>query len=192
MAKVKIVGCDPSFRHWGMASGYASLEDGELKITDMKVVHTHIKEDHTTRKSELDIRSATMLYEGVTEFIEGADIVAVEVPTGSQDYEAAKARGVVIGVLGSVKAENFVYVTPQSVKKVVGNPKATKAEVVAWASERHPEAPWPKWRGKINISQAEHMADAIVAIYAAAETPRFKQLILEYRNASTNQTPTQD
>lgn len=192
MAKVKIVGCDPSFRHWGMAIGYASLDTGVLEITDMRVVHTSITEDHTKRKSTLDIMSATRLYDGVQEVIHDAHIVCVEVPTGSQSADAAKSRGICLGVLGSVKAENFIYVTPQSVKKIVGNPEATKAEVVAWASERHPEAPWPLWRGKINISQAEHMADAIVAIYAAAQTPEFKQLILEYKNASANQTPTQN
>lgn len=150
----------------------------------MKVVHTHIKEDHTTRKAELDIRSATMLYEGVSEFIEGSDIVTVEVPTGSQDAKAATARGVCLGVIGSVRTDKFIYVTPQSVKKIIGKPDATKAEVVQWASERHPEAPWPKWGNKINISQAEHMADAIVSIYAAAQTKEFKQLISEYKNAN--------
>ncbi|WAW11631.1 crossover junction endodeoxyribonuclease [Acinetobacter phage nACB1] len=175
-----------------MAIGHASLDDGNLVISDMRVVHTGILEDHTKRTSELDIISATQLYEGVQEVVHDADIVCVEVPTGSQSADAAKGRGICLGVLGSVKADHFIYVTPQAVKKVVGNPKATKREVVEWASKQHPEAPWPMYRGNIKIGEAEHMADAIVAIYAAASTPEFKQLILEYKHASTNQTPSQN
>ena len=191
MAKVKIVGLDPSQRNWGTASGYADLDTGELTIHAMRVVHTHILEDSAKRTSELDIMSATDLYNGVSEVIKDADIVCVEVPTGSQSADAAKSRGICLGVLGSVKANHFIYVTPQAVKKVVGNPKATKRDVVEWASKQHPEAPWPMYRGKIKVGEAEHMADAIVAIYAATNTPEFKQLILEYKNhASTNQETT--
>lgn len=187
MAKVKIVGLDPSWRNWGIATGYASLTTGELIITDLKVVLTKISEDHTKRKSTLDIESASLLYEGVSEAVKGADIVTVEVPTGSQNYDAATGRGVCLGILGSVAEDHFIYVTPQSVKKIVGNPKATKREVVEWAYARHPEAPWPMHNGQISIGKAEHMADAIVTIYAAAQTPHFKQLISEYKDANQNQ-----
>lgn len=184
---LKIVGCDPSWRNWGIAIGNVSLADGDLRITDMKVVLTSATEDHTTRKSTLDIQSAKLLYEGVSDAVNGADIVCVEVPTGSQNFDAATGRGICLGILGSVAADHFIYVTPQSVKKIVGDPKATKRDVVEWASSRHPEAPWPMHNGKISVSKAEHMADAIVAIYAAAQTPHFKNLISEYRHANQNQ-----
>lgn len=181
---LKIVGCDPSWRNWGIAIGSVSLATGDLKIQDMRVIHTSIREDHTKRKSELDIISADMLAEGVRDAIKGADIVTVEVPYGSQSASAAKGQGICLGILGSVKEDHFVYVTPQSVKKIIGDLKATKEEVVNWCLARHPEAPWPKHRGKVVISKSEHMADAIVSIYAAAQTKEFKQLISEYKNAN--------
>lgn len=181
---LKIVGCDPSWRNWGIAIGDVSLATGDLKITDMRVILTGIKEDHTKRKSQLDIESAELLCEGVRKAIDGADIVTVEVPYGSQNASAAKGQGICMGVLGSVKEDHFVYVTPQSVKKIIGDPKATKGDVVRWCVARHPEAPWPMHQGKVNISKAEHMADAIVSIYAASQTKEFKQLISEYKNAN--------
>ena len=77
-------------------------------------------------------------------------------------------------------------------KKIIGKDNATKAESVAHAAGKHPEAPWPMHRGKISVTKAEHSADALNALYAGAQTKEFKQLIQEYRHADSNQTSTQD
>ena len=119
-------------------------------------------------------------------------MICVEVPYGSQDVKAAVGRGICLGVLGSLEGKNFIFVTPQSVKKIIGDPKATKADSVHLAYERHPEANWPIYRGKVSVTKAEHQADAIHAIYAGAQTKLFKSIIQEYKHASANQTPTQD
>ena len=193
MAKVKIVGFDPSHRNWGIAIGSADLYTGQLVINDLQTIKTTAQPDGGgVRGSTWDIESAALLYEGAYLAAKDADIICVEVPTGAQNNKGATAYGMCLGILGSLYSNKMILVTPQSVKKVIGKKDATKADSVAHAMSLHPEAPWPMWRGKVSVGAAEHSADALNAIYAAAQTAEFKQLILEYKHASTNQTPTQD
>ena len=169
------------------------MDTGILTIESVKTIHTTpLPEKSSISKSSWDISSARHLHEGVQEAIKDADIICVEVPYGSQDVKAAVGRGICLGVLGSLEGKNFIFVTPQSVKKIIGNPKATKADSVYLAYERHPEANWPIYRGKVSVTKAEHQADAIHAIYAGAQTKEFKSLIQEYKHASADQTPAQD
>ncbi len=42
--------------------------------------------------------------------------------------------------------------------------------------QQHPEAVLESYRGSLNVSKAEHQADAIVAIHAAMKTPIFKSM----------------
>ena len=181
---LKIVGLDPSLRNWGIAIGSVPLDTGIMKVTDLSTVHTHPLDDPKISKSTWDIQSARTLYTGVQDAIKDADIVCVEVPYGSQDVKAAVGRGICLGILGSLTGKHFIYVTPQSVKKIIGDPKATKAESVALAVKRHPEANWPTHHGKVSVTKAEHQADAIHAIYAAAQTKQFKSIIQEYNHAN--------
>lgn len=191
MTKLKIVGLDPSFRNWGIAIGSAPLDTGILSITDLRTLHTSPQpKGGSVRTSTWDIQSAYTLFEGVYEAIKDADIVCVEVPPGSQDAKAALGRGICLGILGSLFSNKLIFVTPQSVKKIIGDKAATKAESVALATKRHPEAPWPTHRGSVSITKAEHCADAVHAIYAAAQTKEFNQLIQEYKHASINQAST--
>ena len=183
----------PSLRNWGIAIGSASLDTGELTISDIQTICTEPQpKGGRIRASTWDIQSAYALYEGVFNAVVDADIVCVEVPTGAQNNKGATGHGICLGILGSLFSNKFIYVTPQSVKKIIGDKAATKAESVALAVKKHPEAPWPTHRGKVSVTKAEHSADALHAIYAGAQTKEFKSLIQEYKHASTNQTPTQD
>ncbi len=191
--KLKIVGLDPSLRNWGIAVGSASLDTGELTIHTLDTVHTEAQpKGGRICAPTWDIESAYTLYEGVYNHVKDADIICIEVPTGAQNNKGATGHGICLGILGSLLSNKMVLVTPQSVKKIIGKDNATKAESVAHAMRQHPEAPWPMWRGKVSVTQAEHSADAVNAIYAGAQTKEFKSLIQEYKHASTNQTPTQD
>lgn len=188
MPKIKIVGLDPSLRNWGIAIGSASLDTGTLTITDLQTVTTEpLPKGAKVSKSTWDIQSANKLFTAVHAICKDADIICVEVPYGSQDVKAAVGRGICLGVLGSLYSNKLVFVTPQSVKKIIGDKAATKADSVALAVSKHPEANWPMWQGKVSVTKAEHSADAIHAIYAGAQTKEFKQLIQEYKHASTNQ-----
>lgn len=175
---LKVVGLDPSFRNLGIAIGYMNTQDGSLTI---KELHT-IKTEPKPKKSKLstsswDITQARLLYDALQLYTSDADVVCVEVPYGSQDVKAAVGRGICLGVLSTIPCKNVINITPQSSKKILGNKSATKADSVAWASNLHPEAPWSKSRGRITIGPNEHVADAILAIYSAANQQDFTQYI---------------
>lgn len=191
MKTLKVVGLDPSWRHWGIAIGSVPLDTGILTIESLDTVHTEAQpKGGRIRGSTWDIQTAYSLYEGVFEALVGADIICVEVPTGAQNSKGATGHGICLGILGSLLSNKMIFVTPQSVKKIIGKASATKAESVALAMSKHPEAPWPMYRGKVSVTKAEHSADALHAIYAGAQTNEFKQLIKEYKHASTDQETT--
>ena len=190
---LKVVGFDPSLRSWGIAIGSVPIDTGIMTIDHLDTVKTFPQpKGGSVRASTWDIQTAYELFAGVFDIAKDADIICVEVPTGSQDAKAALGRGICLGVLGSLFSNKLVLVTPQSVKKIIGKKDATKAESVDLAVQKHPEAPWPRHRGKVSVTKAEHCADAIHAIYAGAQTKEFRQLIQDFKNASTNQAPTQD
>ena len=191
MKTLKVVGLDPSCRHWGIAIGSVPLDTGILTIETLDTVHTEAQpKGGRIRGSTWDIQTAYSLYEGVFEALVGADIICVEVPTGAQNNKGATGHGICLGILGSLLSNKMIFVTPQSVKKIIGKANASKAESVALAMSKHPEAPWPMYRGKVSVTKAEHSADALHAIYAGAQTNEFKQLIKEYKHASTDQETT--
>jgi hypothetical protein len=75
----------------------------------------------------------------------------------------------------------MIEVTPAEVKLAgFGIRTATKQEMIAWATDKHPEANW-KMRmlkgKKVLTSDNEHMADATAAIYAGMKTEQFKTAI---------------
>ena len=93
--------------------------------------------------------------------------------------------GVCIGILGTVANTRvpLIEVNALETRKVItGKKEATKAQAIAWAMAKHPEAPWPtktvKGVTSVIDSRAEHMADAIAAIYAAMETDTFKTMAI--------------
>lgn len=97
---------------------------------------------------------------------------------------AMASYGICVGVLGAIRASAvpFIEVSAAEVKLgSVGKKTATKQEMIQWATNNHPEAPWPTYKehGKDLISEAkaEHMADAIASIYAGRETNQFQQLV---------------
>lgn len=179
----------PSLRNWGIAIGSVSLATGEMTISNISTAHTYLQtKGCSIRKSTWDIESAYSLYEAVYEAVKDADIVCVEVPTGAQNAQGGIGHGICLGILGSLFSNKLIFVTPQSVKKIIGSSNATKAESVALAMKKHPEANWPMHRGKVSVTKAEHSADAIHAIYAGAQTKEFKSLIQEYNHANQETT----
>ena len=176
MKTLKIVSLDISFRNLGIAVGTMDCDTGLLTVNHINTVHTVPNPNKKVPNSTWDISQAKLLYTAIQGYTLDADVVCIEVPYGSQDVKAAVGRGICLGLLSTIQCPNIFLVTPQSVKKVLGNPKATKKDSVAWASTTHPEAPWHKHRGRITTDANEHSADAIAAIYAAASQHNFKAL----------------
>lgn len=183
MARLSVAGHDPSSRNWGIAGGTIDTDTGKLTIKTLRVVRAEPLEGKQVRKNSQDLRTANQLYEGVAPFL-SASLTFAEIPSGSQSARASLCSGICIGILGSLRAiSQFVEVTPNEVKlAAVGDRKATKKQMIEWAVKKHPEAPWPrKSSGEILLGDAEHMADAIGAIYAGLKTDIYKQIIQFYR-----------
>ena len=177
---IKVVGMDPSMRHWGLAYGTYNLQTKEILITDLGLVEPTITKVKTVRQNSKDLSAAEQLYTGAVASLEGAHTVFVEVPVGSQSARAMAGYAICVGVLGAMRAEgkSFIELTPNEVKLAgFGKATATKKEMISWASKAHPEAPWPTWRGQVNEAQAEHMADAVAAIHAGVASSTFQQLL---------------
>ncbi len=181
---IKVCGQDPSLRNWGIAIGTLNLDTSELTIEKLDVVCAEISKGKQVRQNSLDLESAHQLYQGALYATRGAQAIFVEVPVGSQSARAMASYGICVGVLGSLRSNHipFYEVTPTEVKMAShGSKTATKLEMIQWAMDKHPEANWPM-RKQIGVtsvveSKAEHMADAIAAIYAGINSNSFKQLL---------------
>jgi len=184
MKEIKIVGFDPSLNNWGIAIGTLNLSTMNLKIYHLDVTSPAFEAGKTTRKNSTDVERAAQLYKAAIPACEGASAVFVEVPVGSKSARAMASYGICIGVLGSIRGTGvpFFEVTPNEVKmETTGKKTATKQEMISWAMTRHPEAPWPmqKKNGEMIViaGQAEHMADAVGAIYAGLQSADFQRMM---------------
>lgn len=182
---IRVVGFDPSLRNWGVAKGILHLGDKpELMINTLDVIQPIQSTGKQVRQNSLDLEAAEQLAKQAMAHAEGAQAIFVEVPVGSQNSRASLGCGLCIGVLGALRATGipFYEVTPTEVKMIsAGKKTATKLEMIEWAMKRHPEAPWPMYsqHGVQQVSQAkaEHMADALAAIYAGIDSKSFKQML---------------
>lgn len=180
----KVLGLDPSLRNWGIAQCKYS-EDLGLHDMSVSLIHTDpVKEKMP--KNHKDLASAFDIATEIKQFIKHTDIVLVEAPVGSQSSRAMASYGIVMGLLGAIKASGLpmIIVTPRDVKKALtNNPEASKNQMIDKAFKLWPGAGWPlhKSRGlSVPIaSKSEHMADAIGALYAGLKNPEFKKLIKE-------------
>ena len=183
--QIEVIGIDPSLRNWGLAKGFYDLDDDFLIISDLSLVRPVLDENVKARKSSLDLSSACQLSFSTLNYIQGAKAIFAEIPIGSQSARAMAQYGICIGVLGAVRASGkpFFQLTPTEVKlAATGSKTASKQEMIEWATYAHPEASWPRQKGKIIGTQAEHLADAIATIHAGLNTKYFQQFKYHYMN----------
>lgn len=181
---IRVVGQDPSLRNWGLAVGTLNLETKKLTIDLLNLTNPELHKGKQVRQNSSDLESAFQLYKGAIAAAEGAHAVFVEVPVGSQSARAMASYGVCVGVLGALRANGipFFEVTPTEVKLAgPGNKTATKQEMIQWAMAKHPEANWPMYKQNgasiVSEAKAEHMADAVAAIYAGISCNAFQQML---------------
>jgi len=184
LQSIKVLGCDPSLRNWGLALGTYHVGTQRLTIDRISVTNPELSKNKQVRQNSLDLEAAYQLYNGVLDFVDKVNAVFVEVPVGSQSARAMASYGICIGVLGALRANGipFFEVTPTEVKLAgAGKKTASKQDMIQWATAKHPEANWPTYKehGSILISEAkaEHQADAIAAIYAGISCNAFKQML---------------
>ena len=181
---IKVVGMDPSLRNWGLAVGTYNMDTKQLNIDHLDLTNPELSKGKQVRQNSLDLESGLQLYKGAVTAAEGAHAVFVEVPIGSQSARAMASYGICVGVLGALRANGipFFEVTPTEVKLASqGSKTATKQEMIKWAMSSHPEANWPTYKEKgvmlVSEAKAEHMADAVAAIYAGIRGNTFQQML---------------
>lgn len=182
--KVKIMGIDAAFTNVGLAMTEVDLTDPKnpvVVVSDLYLIHTEgsKKRPKGVPRSSDDLRRARESLNGIHAKIADwqPDFIVAEVPFGSQSARASWALGIAIGVLASVPG--LIEVTPRQVKEATGEAHADKEEMITWAMDKHPDAPWAwrKYKGAL-ISVAgtnEHLADAVATVYAGLKTQALKE-----------------
>lgn len=158
MQTLNVISFDPSLSNWGIA--YMSYTPFIMELVSTDIIQTKPLKKSKLSKAQQDMTRIDKLYIGVQEALEDADVVVIELPIGSQSARSMAAYGACLGLISSINKPR-IYVSPFQVKKVVGENTTSKEEIIEWVNLKHPNV-LPKTKSK-----AEHMADAVVAIYAA-------------------------
>jgi Holliday junction resolvasome RuvABC endonuclease subunit len=158
---LKLVGIDAALNNQGVVVAYYGGK--QLKIT--KIAHLSYPRNPKLTKSRADVIRIKLISNDLRKLIRGADYVMAELVSGSRSASGAWALGAAMGILASLPCD-IIWVTPLEVKKATGNPKATKKDMIVWATTKYPNLDWPTYNGRIRAS-AEHVCDAIGVIHAA-------------------------
>lgn len=182
MAKLRILGFDPSYRNWGISTGLYDTETQQLTPFTLDLIQTEKTKQKQLRVNSDDIACSAQLWQGLAPYVEHAQVIFVEVPVGSQSAAAMKSYGICVGLLGCLRADGKIIMelTPKEIKMAAtGNPEASKALMIQWGHKNFPHLPWPI-QSKLGVktvvaSKAEHMADALAAMCAGIKSEQFRQ-----------------
>lgn len=194
---IRVAGIDPSLANWGMAKMRIDVETLATELEDVTTICTEPRKGKTVRQNSDDLRRAVELHSGFQAWVRDCTLGFVEVPSGSQHQRSSLGFGVAIGVLASSPVQ-LIEVMPVETKLAsVGTKTAEKAEIIAWAAARYPNATWLRYqkdvksKGKLTRNAGdlhadnEHAADACAVVHAGIQTPQFKQLLALLKASSS-------
>jgi hypothetical protein len=185
MGKILIAGLDGSLRNFGVATAWLDLDTLELEIKALILVETEKSKVKNIRASSDNLARAIELRKGVHQALKGVTTVFYEVPSGGQDYNAVLGFGIVIGTYAGIPIPG-IEVSPAETKLgAVGTKTASKDEMIEWAFEKYPKAPWllTKRGGvMVPVKKNEHLADAVAIMEAGIKTPSFEQTLAILRS----------
>lgn len=180
MSKLILCGLDGSLRNFGMTKMQYDFSSGKLELLDLKLIETQKDKSKSVRSSSDNLLRAQTIARGVSEFLSDVTTCFAEVPSGGQDYNAVLGFGITIGIYASIKIP-LLEVSPYETKlATVGTKTASKQEMIEWAFEEYPTAPWlTVKRGGVMMPtlKNEHLADAAAICHAGIKTPAFKQVL---------------
>jgi hypothetical protein len=186
--EVTICGMDGSLRNFGIAVVRLNIETMEMKVDRLDIFKTEKGKEKTVRKSSDNLERAQSIARSLKEALKGSISVFAEVPSGGQSYDAVLGFGIVIGLYASVDVP-LLEVSPSETKKAaVGTRTASKQEIIDWAFNKFPDAPWRtrKLKGAIvPTNDNEHIADAVAIVHAGIKTPAFQQTLQILRSQIT-------
>lgn len=176
MAIIRIVGFDAALNNFGIAQAYYDTACDTLDTYRLQLVTTEAwKGPKRGSKAGDELRRARHIHSEMLRNCVGMDMCAAEVPSGSQSAKAARSLGIVVGVLAAHPIP-MIEVSQHDVKMAaVGNPRASKDQMIDWAVSLYPDLNWPiKSNGVIIKGRAEHLADAIGVLHAAIKTGKVR------------------
>lgn len=184
MAKITFAALDGAVANFGIARLSYDTETGKLEVLDLLLNKTEKSKLKQIRASSDDLQRSQAQAQFVREATKDCAIVFGEVPSGGQDAKSTRAFGIVTGIYASI-LQPFQEVNPGEVKiAAVGTRTASKQEMIIWATEKFPDAPWlraksngAKWKKGDLIADNEHLADAVAIGHAGIKTPVFMQMI---------------
>lgn len=179
MPTILTAGLDGSMKNFGVARILIDLPSMKMSIDDLILTSTEKDKKKQVRASSDLYRRAKEINRGVHKAIEGCAVCFAEIPSGGQSYDAVMGFGITIGTYGSIRIP-LIEVSPAETKMAtVGTKVASKQEMIEWAFETYPDAPWllTKRAGKMVPTLAnEHLADACAVTHAGILTPQFQQV----------------
>ena len=178
---MKILTIDPSMSHTALVLFELNTETMEAKVAWSTTINTEkAKKNKQIRASSDLIQRCRELYEPIQYYLKiyQPDLIFAETPSGSQSASGMKSYGVSCFLLATLSPDP-IEVTPIEVKKAsVGSKTASKAEMISWAFEKHPELEWKLDKsGKPQVTTEEHKADAVAVFYAGLQTSDFKRVL---------------
>lgn len=181
--KIMVVGMDPSLNNWGAAQVSLDIDTLDIQVLQLRLIETAPGTAKTVRKNSDDITRARLLSEGMNAACQGSTVAFCEVPVGSQSARAMASYGICVGILGGCPIP-LIELTPYEVKIAAVNCKtAAKEEMIEWAMNKHPNAPW-LLRGGKPLAKNEHLADALASVYAGVRTEQFQTTLRMLRAAN--------
>jgi len=184
MTKVLIAGLDGSKRNFGVARVLLDIDTLGIEVEDLVLIKTEKSQEKSVRASSDNLVRAQAVVHGIQPALAGCISAFIEVPSGGQSYDAVLGFGIVIGIYASLTIPT-IEVSPAETKlAAVGTKTASKQEMIDWAAEKWPNAPWLRYRqnGK-NYKKGEptldneHLADALAIVHAGIRTPAFRQTL---------------
>lgn len=172
---VIITGCDPAFSNFGMVKVEYDLERCKIiRVIEMELIQTTKSKEKGVKKVDDDWARACHIDDRLTKFVADSDLIVAEIPSGSQSATASRGLGIATGLLIKLDSR-LVRVTPTDVKKVVGKRQTSKKEMIEWAVDCFPEAPWLRTKDKNQRikNDNEHLADALAVIFAGEKKGDF-------------------
>lgn len=181
MAKILIAGLDGSFANFGIARMTFDLETDELAVDGLILTQTEKTKHKQVRSSSDVFRRAQEIHAGSLPAVKDCAVCFAEIPFGGQSYDAVLGFGVTIGVYAALSAScPLIEVSPSETKKsTVGTRTASKQEMIEWAFQTYPNAPWLTTKRKgvmVPTLKNEHLADACAVVHAGIKTPAFQQV----------------
>lgn len=184
MPKINIAALDGSLKNFGVVKLTYDTDTGALEPYAMHIFKTVPTKHKQVRKGSDYYARARSIAVGVRDVLDDTALLFAEVPSGGQDYPSVMGFGITIGIYAGLQRD-ITEVSPGEAKKAaVGTRTASKQEMIAWATELYPNAPWASYRGKFTLDN-EHLADAVAIAHAGIKTPQFQQVLAMLAAAKT-------